>query len=165
MVDVPVDEYGLADVQGEHGCLVRGPGQPPGAGCRSAQVRASFGRRPMQLEFSLPTVGASYRAVQHIPRISPQVACLRRPGHGADEQLALGEVGLDGADAGGSVAAQCAQQCHARRVQPGYAEPGKLRRAQFHIPPVRQRRVGHLSDATCCQAGADGVPMHFSCGG
>jgi transposase len=43
--------------------------------------------------------------MQCIPRVSPQVACLGRPGHGTDEQLALGDVGLDGADAGGRVAA------------------------------------------------------------
>ena len=74
--------------------------------------------------------------MQHIPGISPQVGCLRRPGHGADDQLARGEVGLDGADARGSVAAQRAQQRHACRGQPGPAEPRKLRRAQFHIPPT-----------------------------
>ena len=107
--------------------------------------RAGPGRpRPLiqQLKLSLPTVGARHRAVQRIPRIPPQVACLRRPGHRTDEQLALGDTGLDGADSRESIAAQRAQQCHACRVRSGDAELRGLRRAQFQLASsaTRERR-------------------------
>lgn len=94
MLGIPVVEHPLYDTQAEHSH-------------RAAKVLAGLNGRSIQLEFP--------------PRISPQVVRLRRPCHGTDEQLALDDVRLDGADARGSVAAQRAQQCHPRGVQAGRA--------------------------------------------
>jgi hypothetical protein len=72
---VPLDEDGLVDAQAEHDRLIRRPRGPPCFRRAVAMVVADLNGCSGQLEFSLAAVGAGHRAVQHIPRIAPQVGC------------------------------------------------------------------------------------------
>src|SRR5262249_47180014 len=101
---------------------------------------------PVKLQLALAAVRAGHNAVQHVPRVLAEVMCFSRPRHGADEELAAHDERFHGADSGGTVAAQRAQHRKPRSVQAGHAQPGELRRAQFHTAPVRHaHRGGHTS--------------------
>ena len=138
VLGVPVDEYCLLDAQ-ENALALSGGQADTMLGHAAAMILADLNDGSVQLELSLAAVGVGHGAVQRVPRVSPQVVCLPRPHHGADEQWPSamhGSTGLMRGDESPRNVPSSATRGELKRAMPSRAISG--------APSSRSRQPGLL---------------------